>query len=1250
MGKVKEIWCMSHSHLDVGYTHPQPMLLELQGDYIEQAIELCEKTRDYPQEAQFKWTCEATYPVTRWMEHASEQWVKRFVGLVAEKRISITALPMHTTPGCTDMQMLDMVREMNSLRELLQNPVNTAVNHDVNGQPWTMSRLLLDSGVDFYLTGINIHFGGIPFQRPCAFWWEAPDGRRLLSFLGEHYSLFSQFCRTCEADTGLMHQGIRDYVQRLEKQGYPWDFAFLTATNPPMYDNNCPDAGLPDLIRRYNEEGHPYKVRFATPEMLRDKLLSMGEDAFPVYGGDWTDYWNFGSASTARETKVNRQAARALESADVLECMTGIGDGRYQAALREAKENALLYEEHTWGASQSVSEPDDYETVSQLVHKKEMAYRAADLAGYAVGTQMERLAGNPFQSDGLEGVLAVNPTGVTDEVALAVPTGWMKKERQLATIRQKGYIPYLDGARERKELLGRVSIPPFSARAFTFEELRRMRDEREGLAWLCREGERIETPFYRIALEKDGGIRQIYAKREERNLLDETGERRFFELVRETIDGQEQEKSRSTIFPRDVELGNQNISVWNHGWKAERKGSFPHTTWSWDSDGDSIRCSGRFSMEGIKSAKAEITFYRDLERIDLSMEMDKEAVGEPEGIYLVFPLALREGWKCVYDTAGQFVELDGQQLGDCCRDYVTVENGLALYDDHMCVAIACPHAPMVQIGGFNFGQENRCIRRRENPIVAAWPMNNYWDTNFAPWQDGRVEFRYQLTVGREPDPKRLYRDFVRAEDRGLTGAIADFGKLGAMGFGEADRAKKLISCSEEGMVTNLYPAKAGGMMAVLKNHGAAECDLEIAVPGRADFRAYETDPQERVKRQIPVKDGKAHLTLSPYEWKLLRLIWQEEHPSWGNAFRINNQSIRRYPLTLVIHDREHWKLVGTMERRFGGRYPLGYIGSSPWVGTVTNQETMDFTDMQNRELYDLLCAQMEIGWVVYALGEERKGEMRAIAEYMKERFPEVRQMDADRLGDPDIWLEGLVEEIEKSKPPLWFDSLDREEAEWTNLSVTLPKEEGENRILLVGDSISAGYGDMVQRLLPHWHVDRLNTSEGIHHPNFLRVLEIALKQYPYRTVHINNGIHLHGQTLEQYRQNLFGVFAWIHRIAPKADIIYATNTTFSRRAVEMASGDAMDFQERQFGKGGKAPLAEDGAQDFWVTDEAATEPYEKLNEAAREICKEHGICVNDLYRVCVDENLQKTDSVHFTEEAYRRLALEVADALKRKMA
>lgn len=378
-------------------------------------------------------------------------------------------------------------------------------------------------------------------------------------------------------------------------------------------------------------------------------------------------------------------------------------------------------------------------------------------------------------------------------------------------------------------------------------------------------------------------------------------------------------------------------------------------------------------------------------------------------------------------------------------------------------------------------------------------------------------------------------------------------------------------------------------------------------------------------------------------------LLSRSYPSRGNAFRINDQSITRYPLTLIIHDQEHLELVTAAERVFGGKYPLGYIGTSPWPGTVTNQETMGFFDEQNRQLYELLCAQMEIGWVIYGLDDGPDKEISEIIRYMQEKCPDARHIRMKKQ-ESDGWLEELEEEIKQSSPPVWFDSLDREEAEWSNLSITMPEEEDGNRILLVGDSISAGYGDMVQRLMHGWHVDRLNTSEGIHHPNFLRLLEIAIKKYPYNLIHINNGLHLHGQTVEQYEQNLLGVLAWIHMAAPGAKVVFATSTPLSRK-VEESSADAFaGFSSQHFAMGGKPPVAKDDMkQVHWVTDEKASEDYEKLNEVVRKICKDHGIWVNDLYRLCVRENLQKTDGIHFCEEGYWRLAVEVAGALKRAL-
>ena len=66
------------------------------------------------------------------------------------------------------------------------------MNNDVTGFSWAAPQILNQAGVRYFTTGINETRSRAPLRRPNPFYWQSPDGSKVLHWNGEHY-LFANY-------------------------------------------------------------------------------------------------------------------------------------------------------------------------------------------------------------------------------------------------------------------------------------------------------------------------------------------------------------------------------------------------------------------------------------------------------------------------------------------------------------------------------------------------------------------------------------------------------------------------------------------------------------------------------------------------------------------------------------------------------------------------------------------------------------------------------------------------------------------------------------------------------------------------------------------------------------------------------------------------------------------------------------------------------------------------------------------------
>lgn len=392
MPQVEEIHLVHHTHTDIGYTHDQPVVWDLQRRFIDEAIELVERDMDKDTLDAFKWTVEATGPLLHWLRSATETQIDRFRRLEDTGRIEVMGMLGNITPLYNTVELAESFEPLKTLRNTYELDIRHAMNCDVNGQNWPLVDIMLDADIEGFNMSINPYFGGVPLQFPDIFRWEGPSGRTIPTLNGYHYTIGRTIGigRDAEEFSEVFWPMIE---RRLTQINYPLP-ALLIPCIHPYGDNGPPFEGFSSFIQSWNDRdevvaGDRPRIRMTTPAEYWD-VVKEHEDELPIHRGDWTDFWNFGSGSSAFETAQNRESRRRLQIADAMESILGVLGNRKsdRHPARRSELNARnqawwdlqFYDEHTWGAEIAVSSHESEDVQNEWTHKASYAANASSLS------------------------------------------------------------------------------------------------------------------------------------------------------------------------------------------------------------------------------------------------------------------------------------------------------------------------------------------------------------------------------------------------------------------------------------------------------------------------------------------------------------------------------------------------------------------------------------------------------------------------------------------------------------------------------------------------------------------------------------------------------------------------------------------------------------------------------------------------------------------------------------------------------
>lgn len=519
----REIHLLHHSHVDIGYTHVQDEVKKIQWEHLENAIKIAERTADYPDGARFRWNAEVMWPLETYFEEKGEAEKGRMIEAIRKGYIEPGAMFAHELSElCNTEELVQLTASARRISERTGEEIVSAMITDVPGWSWGLVPVLAGSGVKYLSLGTNHgHRIGTIIEewgdRP--FWWVSASGEeKLLTWIHEEgYSLF----HTGLSADKMGIEGISDklfaYLNKLYERDYPYEIVPLRYSVGA--DNGPTDPSLPDMIVEWNNNFVSPRLRISTVSETFSEFESSYGHLLPVVKAAFTGYWEDGAASSARETALNRENAGNANIINSLAVLLG-SDGDLQGETYELWKKILLYNEHTWGAHNSISEPESDFALSQWDVKRSFALDASKHAARLKAEILDRGKrqdrSRTDEGGRIASVEVINTHSWPVSCLVALPPSWIV-----------GGTGIRDGE-GRKVASQQLStgqlvfvakdLPPLGSEIFYFS------GENPGKPVVPEQDKSIENDMFILTVnDRDGSIESLYDRKRDIELVDSNG-------------------------------------------------------------------------------------------------------------------------------------------------------------------------------------------------------------------------------------------------------------------------------------------------------------------------------------------------------------------------------------------------------------------------------------------------------------------------------------------------------------------------------------------------------------------------------------------------------------------------------------------------------------------------------------------------------------------------------------------------------